>query len=68
MAACVSGQDRAIYHKVTLYAGKVLAAAAIELLQNPHIVDEAKQELSERLGGDNYECPIPPDVAPSLKR
>jgi aminobenzoyl-glutamate utilization protein B len=52
-------------HKGMLHAGKVIAATAVDILQNPRIIDEAKAELKERLEGSAYVCPIPKHVKPS---
>jgi aminobenzoyl-glutamate utilization protein B len=49
-------------HKAMLYAGKTMAATALEALLNPAVIAEAKQELKERLDGEPYESPIPDDV------
>ncbi|MMZ68101.1 p-aminobenzoyl-glutamate hydrolase subunit B [compost metagenome] len=47
-----------------LYAGKTMAATAVEALHNPELIVKAKQEHAERLNGQSYECPIPDDVVP----
>lgn len=57
-----------IAHKGMLHAGKIIAATAADLFQNPEIVANAKRELSERLGGRPYICPIPAHVKPSKTR
>jgi aminobenzoyl-glutamate utilization protein B len=54
-----------IAHKAMLHAGKVMAATAVEALENPHIIAEAEAELREYLNGGAYVCPIPPSVRPS---
>lgn len=51
-----------IAHKGMLHAGKVMAATAWEVMQNPQVISEAKAELKERLNGEVYRCPIPPEV------
>jgi len=51
-------------HKSTLYAGKVLAAAAIDLLEQPELIQKAKAEKEKKLGGAPYVCPIPKGVEP----
>jgi aminobenzoyl-glutamate utilization protein B len=48
-----------------LHAGKVMAATAVEVMENPHIIEEARAELQERLGDGVYVCPIPQGVRPS---
>lgn len=55
-------------HKGLLQAGKVMALAGAELLENPLLVEKAKEELDRRRGGERYKCPIPPDVKPSASR
>ncbi|MEJ8546932.1 amidohydrolase [Brevibacillus borstelensis] len=55
-------------HKGMLHAGKVLAATAVDMLNNPELIDEAKAELKQRLGGKPYKCPIPEGVQPSVKK
>lgn len=51
-------------HKGMLYAGKVIAATAIKLIEQPSLIEEAKAEHQARLGGDHYCCAIPKDVRP----
>ncbi|TVY08335.1 M20 family metallopeptidase [Paenibacillus cremeus] len=58
-----------IAHKGLLLAGKVMASSAIELLQNPELIKQAKAEHQERLGGERYVSLIPPERnPPSTKR
>jgi aminobenzoyl-glutamate utilization protein B len=52
-------------HKGTLMAAKVMAQTAIDLLEQPEKIAEAKAELKERLAGGAYVCPIPADVKPA---
>lgn len=52
-------------HKGMLQAGKVMALAGAELLENPELVAEAKREFDRRRGDETYQCPIPPEVMPS---
>lgn len=61
----VAQGNTAIAHKGMLYAGKVIALTAVELLKNPEIIQKAKKELKERLGEESYVCPIPVEVKPS---
>ena len=53
----------AIAHKAVLQAGKVLAAAAIDLLEDPALLEEARKEFA-RQTAEGYTCPIPPDAVP----
>jgi len=57
-----------IAHKGMLHAGKVIAATAVELLLNPQLIEQAKAELKERLGGEKYVCPIPKEVVASARK
>ena len=50
-------------HKGMLYAGKVLAAAAIKLMENPDLIAQAKDEHQMRVG-EGYVCPIPKGLQP----
>jgi aminobenzoyl-glutamate utilization protein B len=61
----VSQGKTSLAHKGMLHAGKVIAATAIDILRDPEILAKAKNELKERLGGQAYICPIPPEVKPS---
>lgn len=53
-----------VAHKGELFAGKVMGAAVIDLLESPETIEKAKEELKKRLGGIGYENPIPKDVKP----
>ncbi|SFG14266.1 aminobenzoyl-glutamate utilization protein B [Desulfotomaculum arcticum] len=48
-------------------AAKVLAASAIDLVQYPKIIENAKNELKERLAGRSYKSLIPDSVKPPFK-
>ncbi|MBY0121731.1 M20 family metallopeptidase [Bacillus sp. S/N-304-OC-R1] len=49
-------------HKGMLHAGKVMASTALTVLQQPELIEKAKQELVERRNGEEYMCPLPPEV------
>ena len=53
-----------IGHKGLLFAGKVLACAAIDLFENPELLRKAKDEFLEK-AKEGYQCPIPPDAKPT---
>ncbi|HPF88048.1 MAG TPA: M20 family metallopeptidase [Candidatus Limiplasma sp.] len=53
-----------IAHKGLLQAGKVIAATAIDLFENPEILRKAKAEFKEKAAA-GYQCPIPPDAKPT---
>jgi aminobenzoyl-glutamate utilization protein B len=57
-----------IGQKGMLHAGKVIAATAVEVMQNQELIAKAKQELNEKLGSKNYVSPIPKDVVPPVTR
>lgn len=49
-------------HKGMLFAGKVLAGAAIDLLNNPEKLALAKEEHAELVGHKPFVSPLPKDV------
>lgn len=51
-----------VAHKGMLHAGKVIAATAVEVMQNPQIMEQAKAELLERLDGETYVSPLPKEL------
>lgn len=52
--------------KGMLQAGRVIAGAGIDLLNNPDIIRAAKAEMERRTGGVPFESPIPADVKPPM--
>ena len=46
-----------------VHAGKVLAAAAIDLLTDPSLLEAAKAEFRKQTA-EGYTCPIPADAVP----
>ena len=61
----VSQGKTGLAHKGMIYASKVLALTAIELLQNPELIDQAKLELKKQTK-DQYVNPIPKEVVPNM--
>ncbi|MFP3125895.1 M20 family metallopeptidase [Ectobacillus funiculus] len=53
-----------IAHKGMLLAGKVIAASAIEVMQNPELIQKAKDEHKEQLEGKVYKSLIPAETKP----
>ena len=51
-------------HKGMLQAGKVIALTALDMLENPSLLAEAKAEHIRRLAGETYQSPFPPEVVP----
>jgi aminobenzoyl-glutamate utilization protein B len=56
----------AMAKKGMLFAGKVLAASAIDALEDPAIIERAKEELKSRTKGQIYQSPIPKEVKPRI--
>ncbi|HJD31729.1 MAG TPA: amidohydrolase [Candidatus Eisenbergiella stercorigallinarum] len=54
----------AVAHKGMLYAAKVIAGSAVDLLEDPKLLKQARQEYDRRLGGETYVCDIPADAKP----
>ena len=50
--------------RLAVDAGKVLCAAAIDLLEQPALLEAAKAEFRQRTAG-GYTCPIPADAVPA---
>ncbi|MCL6547075.1 MAG: hypothetical protein K6T61_17820 [Bryobacteraceae bacterium] len=48
-----------IGHKCMLVAAKVLALSAVDLLQNPEVLKEARADLDRRLKDRTYTTRIP---------
>jgi len=60
MTTACSGHS--IGYKGMLQGAKVLAAAAIEAVENPEIIAAAKAEFDAKMAGKKYICPITDDV------
>ncbi len=61
----VSQGKTSLAHKGMLYAGKVIAASAVELFEQPSLIEQAKEELKKQVG-DTYRNPLPKDLRPSV--
>ena len=61
----VSCGTTALAHKALLQAGRILAAAAIDLYEQPELLAAARDEF-EQATASGYVCPIPPDAASTL--
>jgi aminobenzoyl-glutamate utilization protein B len=53
-------------HKSLIFAAKVMAATAIDLLTKDDILNKAREEHRQRIGDKKYRSPIPPDQKPPL--
>ena len=62
----VAFSGMSIGHKSLIFAAKVIAASALDLLTQPEVLKAAQSELMERLGGRKYVTPVPPDAKPPL--
>ncbi|MDF2067766.1 M20 family metallopeptidase [Bacillus sp. Cr_A10] len=62
----VSQGKTSLAHKGLLYAGKVLAASAIEIFEKPDLIDLAKQELAASTKSA-YRNPLPDNLRPSIQ-
>lgn len=51
--------------KSMIYAAKVMAATALDIYNDPELLEKAKAYYTERTGG-KYECPIPAGVRPQI--
>lgn len=60
----VSQGKTSLAHKGMLYASKIIAATATELLMNPEKIHVITDEWQQQLGGKTYKSPIPPEVHP----
>ena len=53
-------------HKGMLYAGQIIAATAIDVCNNPEIIETAWKQLREKTDNHPYHCPIPPEITPEI--
>ena len=61
----VSCDGSEIGYKAAIHAGKVLAAAAMDLFADPKLLKEAREEFEKRTAS-GYVCPIPAEAVPVL--
>jgi aminobenzoyl-glutamate utilization protein B len=55
-----------IGHKSLIFASKVIAASAIDLLTKPELLEKAWEEHKKRMAGRTYKTPLPADAKPPL--
>ena len=48
--------------KGMIYASKIMAVAGIKALEDPTIIERAKEEFEKTMNGKEYSCPIPSDL------
>ncbi len=61
----VSCGATSIGRKGAIHAGKVMAGAAIDLMNSPELLEQAKAEFKKRTA-EGYTCPIPADAIPTI--
>lgn len=61
----VSCNRTKIGHKAALHAGKVLAAGAIDLFEDPKLLQQAQKEFEKRTK-EGFICPIPEGAVPVI--
>jgi aminobenzoyl-glutamate utilization protein B len=54
-------------HKGMVYAAKVMAGTALDVLRDEALLKDAKADHQARLAKTPYTCPIPPEVNPPLQ-
>jgi len=54
--------------KGMVHVAKVMAATAVEALQNPALIDAAKADYRDRTDANPYVCPLPTDVMPPIRK
>ncbi len=59
----VSCGKTSVAHKGLLYAAKALAGAAADLMEQPQLLTDAKEEFSIA-AAEGYDCPIGPELVP----
>ena len=62
----VASGGTTIGHKSVIFASKVMATTAIDLLTKPELLKKSKEEWKERMKGLTYKSPLPPDLTPPL--
>ena len=64
----VAAGGMSIGHKGGIYAAKIIATSALEVISNPDVLKEAWKEFKKKLGGKKYKSPLPPDLKPPLNQ
>ena len=61
----VSVGKTSLAHKGVLYAAKILAATAADLMENAEVLKQAREEF-DITAFEGYDCPIGPEVVPVI--
>ncbi|MTI17448.1 amidohydrolase [Rhodobacteraceae bacterium RKSG542] len=56
----------AIAHKGMIYAAKVMAGTALDVIRSPEVLSAAKKVHQQQLETSPYTCPMPPEVSPPI--
>ena len=62
----VSCGKTSLAHKGMLYAAKILAAAAADLMEKPELLAQVREEFNIT-AFEGYDCPIGPEVVPVIR-
>ena len=62
----VAMSGMSIGHKSLVFASKVIASSAVDLITKPGLLKAAREELDKRLRGRTYKSPVPPEAKPPL--
>ncbi|MDJ0389358.1 M20 family metallopeptidase [Roseomonas sp. E05] len=54
-------------HKGMVHVAKVMAGVAVDALQDPQLIEQAKADLAARTAETPYACPLPDDLSPPIK-
>ena len=57
-----------IGHKSSIFASKVMAATVLDLLSDKELLVKVKEDWEERMKGNTYKSPLPPDLKPPLNQ
>ena len=63
---CAAQSGVGLGHKSLIFAAKVMAATAIDLLMNGDMLNKAKKEHQQRIRDKKYKSPIPSEIKPPL--
>jgi aminobenzoyl-glutamate utilization protein B len=57
----------ALAHKGMIHVAKVMASTAVDALNDPAIITQAKADYRARTADDPYVCPLPEDISPPIR-
>lgn len=52
--------------KAMTHAARIIATSAVDIITQPEIIKEAKEEFRQRLNGKKYQCLVPEKIDPPL--